>query len=51
MPYESDQWDQECPELSECEKYKILDFCVVQKEEKLKREILIHGPVLVACNI
>ena len=46
FPFDNENWDAECPELEGCEKYKMLDFCVLQKEENIKREIMNNGPVI-----
>ncbi len=50
MAYDNTNWNSECPtaEMAECDTYKIFDFCVIQKEEDIKREIMNNGPVITA---
>ncbi|CAD8149680.1 unnamed protein product [Paramecium pentaurelia] len=37
--------------FSNCEKYKIHDYCVVSSEENIKREILNNGPVVAVIQV
>jgi cathepsin B len=51
--YDNQAWDADCPtvEMQDCERHKIFDFCVLQKVEDIKREIMTNGPVITASQI
>jgi cathepsin B len=51
--YDNQAWDADCPsvEMQNCDRYKIFDFCVLQKVEDIKREIMANGPVITASQI
>ncbi len=45
FPYDSENWDVECPEQCD-DPYGIKDYCFLQDSENIKREIMSNGPVI-----
>lgn len=41
----------QCEETTQCERYRVLDYCVASNEENIKREIYKNGPVVAVMPI
>ncbi len=44
FPYDSENWDVECPKCDD--PYGIKDYCFLQDNEEMKREIMEGGPII-----
>lgn len=51
LPYHGTTSKEGCKELSSCESLKIFDYCIVSVAESIKREIMLHGPVVAMVTV